>query len=402
LVLTSTGLDYKALLDGGDAVVSKPVTPTALRNAVCKALQLPSDAAPVSITKPQQLQGLHILVVDDCDVNREVAQLILGDEGASVTLAVDGLHALQWLSTPGQRVDIVLMDVQMPHMDGYEATRAIRSLPGCERLPVVALTAGAFEFQREVANAAGMDEFISKPFNVNATISLIQRLTEHRATVAAPVVEAAQPSTQADGGASFPGLDLRHGLQLWKDRATYGQRLQRFAQQQADILGRFQMLDGDSAMAAAHKLQGVAGTLGLPDLAAAAGKVFAALRTGREVHAALDSLQDAMAIALASIARYAPPTLQRLAAPDAEALAAKSSDALVARQLLDRLLDVWDSHDPDAVECELAELERLLGNGGTAGLHRALQDYDFHAGKVATQALMQELARSQTGAAMPY
>jgi hypothetical protein len=140
-----------------------------------------SAAHPTAPPAPgQRLQGLRILVVDDVDFNREVAQLIFCGEGAQVVLANNGRQAIDLLQSTAAPFDIVLMDVQMPVMDGLEATRIIRSTPALAGLPVLALSAGAFKAQEEAARAAGMEGFLSKPFDVDAAIGLIIEHTRTR------------------------------------------------------------------------------------------------------------------------------------------------------------------------------------------------------------------------------
>ena len=121
------------------------------------------------------LAGVRVLVVDDSEINRDVVKHILCDQGAVPSFACDGRQALDWLLAHPADVDIVLMDVQMPVMDGLQATRALRQLPQFQDLPVVALTAGAFQTQRTAALEAGVNHFISKPFDVPQTIALIAR-----------------------------------------------------------------------------------------------------------------------------------------------------------------------------------------------------------------------------------
>jgi CheY-like chemotaxis protein len=127
--------------------------------------------------KQKRLRGVRMMVVDDNDFNRHMVQMIFEGEGAQVTLAGDGLQALQWLQQHPRQIDIVLMDLQMPVMDGYQATRLIRATPELAKLPVIALTAGASREQEQAARDAGMMGFLSKPFKVDAAISLIQSLT---------------------------------------------------------------------------------------------------------------------------------------------------------------------------------------------------------------------------------
>jgi len=162
-----------------DAVLTKPVTASALYNVVLEAKSRRGALLGNALQPPlqqQRLRGLRLLVADDSEINRDVAQDILRGEGAEVLQAVDGLDALNRLLGEGDAIDLVLMDVQMPVMDGYAATEKIRATPQLQALKVVALTAGAFQQQRQAALAAGMDAFVAKPFNVDELVGTINRL----------------------------------------------------------------------------------------------------------------------------------------------------------------------------------------------------------------------------------
>jgi PAS domain S-box-containing protein len=184
-----------------DAVLTKPLTASTLYNAVIEARRRRASVhsgAPAVKSGTQQLAGLRLLVVDDSEINREVARRILSDQGASVALADDGSAALAWLGEHPDQVDLVLMDVQMPVMDGIEATRQLRAMPCFATLPIVALTAGAFQSHHDAARAVGMSHFITKPFDIPLTIALIRRLTGRDVDGEPPVA----PSVDAPGQAS--------------------------------------------------------------------------------------------------------------------------------------------------------------------------------------------------------
>jgi PAS domain S-box-containing protein len=123
----------------------------------------------------QRLVGTRVLVVDDCGINREIVSYILSKEGATVTISEDGKDALAFLRTNPNDFDLVLMDIQMPNMDGNETTARIRGELGLTNLPVVALTAGALASERHRSIAAGMSDFISKPLNPERLVALISR-----------------------------------------------------------------------------------------------------------------------------------------------------------------------------------------------------------------------------------
>jgi len=120
-----------------------------------------------------RLKDLRVLIVDDAPVNREIARLLLEGEGAVVETADDGLAALARLRAGPRDFDMVLMDVQMPHMDGLETTRHIRDDLLLQHLPVLALTAAALDSQRELALQAGMDDYIVKPFEMDVMVATV-------------------------------------------------------------------------------------------------------------------------------------------------------------------------------------------------------------------------------------
>jgi CheY-like chemotaxis protein len=121
------------------------------------------------------LAGVRVLVVDDYDLNLVVSQRILEQAGALVWVANNGQLAYEKLQLQPGNFDVVLMDVQMPILDGYAATRRIRADLGLRELPIIALTAGALSSERQRATAAGMNDFIVKPFDAETLVSGVMR-----------------------------------------------------------------------------------------------------------------------------------------------------------------------------------------------------------------------------------
>jgi PAS domain S-box-containing protein len=129
-------------------------------------------------TSGQRLQGLHVLAVEDVEVNRIVLADLLTQEGAQVQLAENGRHALELLEAAGMNAfDVVLMDIQMPVMDGYEATQRIYAL--CPELPVIGLTAHALAEEKARCLACGMKDHVTKPIDDNLLVKVIQRHVSH-------------------------------------------------------------------------------------------------------------------------------------------------------------------------------------------------------------------------------
>src|SRR5690606_14632130 len=136
-------------------------------------------------------------------------------EGAQVELANDGKAAVDWLKNHPDAVDIVLMDVQMPVMDGYEATQQLRVHPQTAQLPIVALTAGVFETQIAAAQDAGMNAFVAKPFNIEALVSVIQKHVRSELITADSTQTEATQDELVLPEKHFPGIAIDQGLALW-------------------------------------------------------------------------------------------------------------------------------------------------------------------------------------------
>ncbi len=378
-----------------DAVLSKPVTASTLYDAVARSRRAchgdKTDTTHVP-SHSRRLAGLRMLVVDDSEINREVAQQIFTGEGASVILANDGKQAVEWLRRHPDGVEIVLMDVQMPVMDGYEATRAIRRSRGLEKLPVVALTAGAFREQHEAATAAGMTDFIAKPFDVDAAIALIRKLTRWHAKPAPaeagmPPPERAAPAS--DNAGDLPGLNLQRGLSVWKNADVYRRYLEKFARDYADSGRQLAELEPSAAAALAHKLKGAAGNLALDEVFALAGEAELLLgRPGADAGAVLAEFQHVLDRALASIARYASPDTARV---EADATGVSRDDIA---PLLSRAIQALDADNPATLEPILADLGRYLTPERLAPLRAALEDFDFRGCETHVRALASELGIS--------
>jgi hypothetical protein len=364
-----------------DAVLCKPVTASGLYNAVSRALRVRQGGTDRAPSRPRlRLAGVRILVVDDSEINREVALRIFAGEGAQVVLADDGRQAVDWLERHPGDVDIVLMDVQMPVLNGYEATQAIRRLPALVQLPVVALTAGAFQEQQERAQAAGMTAFLAKPFDVDAAIALILRLAGTARADAQPI-ESAPVSGAAGEPLGLPGLALDRGLAIWKDVTVYQHYLRTFVRDYGDVVDRLRRCPPGEGTALAHKLKGAAGSLALDGVAAGAGAVDQRLRAGQAADAALAGLQAALATALDTIVQFAPPVPST---PVAEPVAL---DPGAMAALLGQMLAACDTDSPSAVRPVLAALTRVAPPATLQSLQTAVEAFDFRGAEAATRSL---------------
>jgi CheY-like chemotaxis protein len=168
-----------ALING---FLIKPVTTSMLldavmdaKSAVAAAAQGRNPTAVRAVVKPKRLLGMRLLVVEDNKINQMVAKGLLGQEGAEVTLADNGQLGVAAVEDAQTPFDVVLMDVQMPVMDGYAATRVIRQELGLTALPIIAMTANAMASDRAACLEAGMNDHVGKPFDLDHLVATLLR-----------------------------------------------------------------------------------------------------------------------------------------------------------------------------------------------------------------------------------
>ena len=252
-------------------VLTKPVTPSTLVEACTMALR----QTPVSDTRigrraqtrrsvHARLAGAKILLVEDNAINQELAVELLSDAGIEVTVAEDGRKALDILQR--QRFDGVLMDCQMPVMDGYEATRRLRQQPHLRDIPVIAMTANAMVGDREKVLEAGMNDHIVKPINIDDMFATLARWVRP---------EQAAEAEPTDLPAQLPGIDLSVGRAATAGNETLLRSLLRmFANKQANFAEKFRasFAAGDivTSSRAAHDLKSEAGIIGASEVQQAA------------------------------------------------------------------------------------------------------------------------------------
>jgi hypothetical protein len=277
-------------IDTVDAVLIKPVTASSLLDAIMRVEAKRSGGVAPLIGQENiggcRLGGIRILVVEDNSINQEVVQKILEKEGARVEIADNGAEAVDWLRQHGPEVDMVLMDAQMPVMDGFEATEQIRQFLHLTELPIIALSAGVRPSEREKCLRVGMNDFVSKPLDVDKLIRAILRYAVPRPEAAPSRVGRPQSSPEETLRlVALPGLDLGLAMErLGGDATMLCRLLRRLADgSEAVVADLRQHLDqGQTREAAArlHQLKGGAGNLGLALMAELSDALEAAVLNG--------------------------------------------------------------------------------------------------------------------------
>jgi len=296
-----------------DAVISKPVTPSTLYNTIMQVRQMRGQGPVLGAAAPSaaSISGMRVLVVDDSEINREVAMRILEAEGVVVFAVADGSEAVAWLGE--HAADLVLMDIQMPIMDGYKATYEIRHTLQLHQLPIVALTAGAFKAQQEAAMEAGMNGFLSKPYNIEQIVSVV-RQHSGRLSLALPAASPVPVAAPVADSAAAPIriIDIAVGLEAWGSVALYRKFLQQFVEQYANsaetISLHIQSGDFKQGTTVAHKLRGSAGTLALNQVYGLAGELEVLLTKAPanfDFQPKMAELAAALQMVLRAIAEYA-------------------------------------------------------------------------------------------------
>lgn len=364
--------------------LNKPVTQSSLLDAVMSAVgrevleesrtQLRQAEIQHSV---EQLRGAHILLVEDNEVNQELAVELLQAQGLQVTVAQHGQEALDLLAQ--QSFDGVLMDCQMPVMDGYTATRLIRQQPRFASLPIIAMTANAMAGDRELVIAAGMNDHIPKPVNVQEMFETMARWI----VPAHPAFVPAQSDVAQTGRLtelpSLPGINVQQGLQRTLNKPElYRKLLLKALHNHSGFVERYaqakQQADQSEQRRLVHSLKGVAGNLGAEQLAEVCQRVESLLQTEADV-----SVQEQELI---SVFTTVFSGLQRLEVQELESkvLQIEQMDPVKLTQILDPLIQLATEFDTElisAFEQHQAELKAVTSSELFTRLATAIAQYDF-------------------------
>ncbi|MEO5334581.1 MAG: response regulator [Magnetococcus sp. YQC-5] len=310
------------------------------------------------------VNGAKVLLVDDNAINRQVATEIFQGLGLIVETAEDGLEAVR--KVEASEFDMIFLDIQMPRMDGYTATRQIRSLPQREHLPIIAMTAHAMTGDREKSLAAGMNDHISKPIDKKQLFSILMRWIEPR-TDKTPIIQVCLPPPFTAHAIpvlqqEWPGMDLHATLQrINNNRSLLLSLLHEFNQNHASAGEKIrQLLNGKrkdditTAHHLAHSIKGMAGNLSAMRLFEAASKLETGIRANQRAQwpALLDDFIDCLNQVVDSIAQL-ENSLKAQHAPVEEnnrKLAPQITDIQILAPILQEFLKHLKEHNLQAIE----------------------------------------------------
>ena len=344
-------------------------------------------------TPPPNIAGARVLVVDDDDINQQIARAILTNAGVIVGISGSGAEALVELEA--REYDVVLMDVQMPELDGYQATARIRQTGAT--LPIIAMTAHTEQGYRDECLAAGMNDFVSKPMERDALFSVLAKWVAPREGVRVlPLREAVVAETES----GYPGFDFAAGLRrLEGNRELLLRLMSDFARDYSGATERITLAaeaaDWELAHRLAHTMRGAAGNLSANALVAAAERVehAAAKRDIAATRDALNALEIALVLPIRTGAavRAAREVNER----DRELREAASvDDPARAKAILETLITLLHRHDPKA-EPLLVEFRRLLRHpkfeAPIVAAVNYLASYDFRGAEEALVTLRKDL-----------
>jgi signal transduction histidine kinase/DNA-binding response OmpR family regulator/HPt (histidine-containing phosphotransfer) domain-containing protein len=382
MISAYAGKEEEARCDelGVNVFLRKPITASSLFDAVVESqgVRVHLRRRGHDVPLEREFDGVQALLAEDNEANQIVATELLARLGIELDVASNGREAVAMAQAAPSKYAAILMDIQMPEMDGLEAARVLRGDPRFAKLPIIAMTANAMRSDLEACLAAGMNDHVTKPIDRKVLVAALRRWLPVR-TAGRPPTRSVPPPGPA--GVDLPGIDVPGTLaRLGIERATLERMLLKFADGQRQTLAalRDAVLAGDAAAAArhAHAIAGAAGNLGADALLGAAKEMESAGREGRtHLSALLAAVEDRAAVVFTSIATLRPAT--QIAIPTGRC----HYDRMAAGAALERLTGALSAYDLSAATGALAE----LGASGLppwadvdlGRLRRSVDGYDY-------------------------
>jgi two-component system sensor histidine kinase/response regulator len=381
-----------------DGFLVKPVTKSMIVDTLVNvfAEEGVEAAAAAESEHAARLRGARILLAEDNDINQQIAVELLEGAGATVTVADNGRIAYETLVNSPQPppFDVVLMDLQMPEMDGYQATAKLRADPRFTNLTIIAMTAHATLEERQRCLASGMNDHISKPIDPDNLYETVGRFCKPDVTGARTAMSASSPvsagadkavrAPESDDFSGVTGLDAADGLtRVAGNRKLYAKLLRQFVESQGPVVALVAeaLARGDAALAErlAHTLKGVAGNIGAKPVHAAAATLEKAVRD-KAPDAEVDAAKQQVAAVLGPLVADLKSALH---SPEPEAIAQPAAtpvDPAQTREAADQLTKLLSESDPgaaDFIAANRAVLSPLFADGTWSQFESLVQGYSF-------------------------
>jgi signal transduction histidine kinase/CheY-like chemotaxis protein len=376
------------------SVLTKPVTSSTLLEAIGEALgkgfiaeTRSSERANDSTVAMAALRGARLLLVEDNEMNQELAMELLSQAGVEVILANNGREAVDTLLQDAN-FDGVLMDCQMPVMDGYTATREIRKNAIFKELPIIAMTANAMAGDREKVIEAGMWDHIAKPLNVGEMFTTIAKWIKPKVGGSGTAPGRIPTPAQAVGSLpTLPGIDVKAGMATTMNNVKlYTRMLIKFRDSQTRFAELFAQALADSDKTApercAHTLKGTAGNIGAKGVQAAAGELEHACKEGKPA-AEIEALLAQALVELAPVIEGLKKVGDGGTAPGTPvahaALAIPEAELNTALDKLKCLLEDSDAEAGDVLDALLEKIAGLPLANALKPVASAIEGFDFDA-----------------------
>jgi len=371
-----------------DKYLSKPVSPSHLFDAIMEAFGVQTERRKRGYSSGQPdmetlrpIQGARLLLVEDNEINQQVASELLQQARLHVEIANHGQEALDMLEHG--RYDAVLMDMQMPVMDGITATEKIRGDRRFDDTPVIAMTANATADDRARCEEAGMNDHIAKPVIPNVLFETLMKWVEHKDRDLSDLPETGlEESTTDEVLPKLPGIDTDDGLQrIGGSVIAYKKLLNKFVDNQADAIDSIRAAaaenDSERVVRLAHTLKGVAGAIGASSLQASAARLEAELKSTagelpdtllQETERELRNVLDPLATLFAADESEGDATTGEL--PD---------DFADQLSNLKNLIEEYDAEAGDLLEGLMAQVRGTEAFRELSAVKKCLDGYDFDA-----------------------
>ncbi len=408
MMISAYDIDKVKTFDFGaitGALLHKPITASNLFDSIATVMQ----AQPVAGRNQKQpllsakaahetdLKGIHVLVVEDNEINQEVACKTLECAGVTVEIANNGRIAVECVESRGSEFSAILMDLQMPEMDGFQATQIIRANPKFDDLPIIAMTAHAMEAEKQKCLEAGMQDHVAKPIDPDHLFSTLSKWCAGKPRATSEALQRASVETPAIDSIlnNLETVDVKAVKRvLGDDDATILRLLNKFSNDYGDLRENLNTLlikgEREQAVKLAHQVKGVAGNLQITGVFEATAEIEKHLRSNAstDISSLLGQLDKHLSRFKCEIEPLDTP--QELGAPDIESQPDNDTEFTDQRvfNLLEEMIDFLDADNLKAEQC-FAELEPLLADSFSNSV-RAMQiqitDLDFEdAAKTARQ-----------------